>query len=496
MSELLERFKRSFDAMKEPAFLFDRGLRCLFANQSLYKFLGVDADRQAFKSVRDFWPRPELRSTHEEYSSEFKYGKQLFPVKLSITPLDGDASLVRVVSGVQRSQALHSLHAQRLETLGMLSGGMAHDFNNILTGILGHITYLKTILPGQGRHWQSLAAIEEGARKASLLTHEILNFSKIDQSERPQSIELGDLIQRTCNLLRGAISPEYELSFSIPDSPTRVLSVEGKLAQVLINLVMNARDAISSGGYIRVELDRCEETATLQRVFKGSDLSSRVYARLAVSDNGSGISADVLTRVFEPYFSTKKDKGTGLGLAIVDMIVRQYAGAIDIHSRVGEGTTISIYLPIVEEQHGAQPGVGEQPEPTRGGARRLQGGSERILIVDDEYPVRNVLCLSLEHLGYSVEIAGSGAEALEKYLTPGSFDLVILDMLMPNISGDQLFFRLRAIDPELRVLVISGYSSEQAVSRILENGGLGFVQKPFTIDELARRVRECLDHDL
>lgn len=395
---------------------------------------------------------------------------------------------------VDQSSPERELHAQKLATLGMLAGGVAHDFNNILAGILGHVTYLKTILPQKGAHVESLNAIEEGGRKASVMTQQILNFSRFESAEKPSRVNLNELVTRTCSLLRGAISRAYSLEQQLLDPAPCVLASEGGLAQVLVNLVINSRDALAETGVIRVELGTEDEVAKLCRVFATKELAARRYVSLSVKDNGSGMSAETMARMFEPYFSTKKDKGTGLGLAIVRSIVASYGGAIDVRSQVGRGTAISIYLP--EAELPKVPEVArDQAAPSR--PPRLEGGDESILVVDDEFPVRNVLSVSLQHLGYRVECAESGMEALDKFARASSgFDLVVLDMLMPQLSGEKVFFKLKELQPQVRVLLISGYSSEESVRNVLAHGGIDFIQKPFTIEELSRKVRQCLDKDL
>lgn len=389
----------------------------------------------------------------------------------------------------QKKDSLQDFHAERLQTLGMLAGGVAHDFNNILAGILGHTTYLKTILPKTGPHSESLVAIEEGAKKASLITQQILNFSKLDATEQPVKMDLCALTTRTCSLLRGAISPEFIFEYEIPPKPIYIWAVEARVAQLLVNLVINSRDALEPNGYIRVSMGPAERPRVISLLEPGCRQHAN-YVEILVTDNGRGMSSDVMQRAFEPYFSTKKDKGTGLGLATVDAIVKLFDGGIKISSKVDVGTTVSVYLPIFDERSMSAPQdvCADDTE-----CLELEKGSERILVVDDEYPVRNVLSLSLEHLGYKVEIASSGVEAIEKFSGElKDFDLVILDMLMPNLSGEEVFFRLQELHPDVRVLVISGYSSEDAVKNILEHGGRDFIQKPFTIGELSKKVRECL----
>ncbi len=386
------------------------------------------------------------------------------------------------------------LHAQKLSTLGMLAGGVAHDFNNILAGILGHVTYLKTILPQSGAHVESLNAIEDGGRKASLMTQQILNFSRYEAEDKPARVNMNDLVVRTCSLLRGAVSRAYGLEQQIFDPAPYVLASEGGLAQVIVNLVINSRDALPENGRIKVALGVEDNREVLRRAFKSHDLAARRYVRLSVIDNGSGITREVMERMYEPYFSTKKDKGTGLGLATVRAIVQSYGGAIEVDSLVGEGTTVSVYLPEVEMSR--QRCDSERDATVRRPAR-LEGGDESILVVDDEFPVRNVLCVSLQHLGYNVACAASGVEALDIFSKEGAhYDLVILDMLMPQLPGEKVFFRLKELNSNVRVLLISGYTSEESVKNVLANGGIDFIQKPFTIEDLSKKVRECLDCEL
>ncbi len=482
--------QEALDNLREPLFIVDSQRRCLFANRALFSFLGLPVHKESALPLEQFWRECPLGvSQGDEVASEFVLDSgATFPVRLSILPLANHSWLVRVLAGISGADESHTFHAHRLETLGMLAGGVAHDFNNLLAGILGHITYLKTILPGRGEHTESLAAIEDGAKRASGLTQQILSFSRLESGEQVADVNVCELAKGTCKLLRGAMSPDHSLECELPKSPLIVLGAEGKLAQVVVNLVMNARDALTGEGFIRLSVASVESQTELSKAFAGADLSSKRYARISVTDNGHGMSSDVIKRIFEPYFSTKKNKGTGLGLAMVRQIVQLFGGAITVQSEVGLGTTVSVYLPIVAEE-AAPAGKGKKSAKSDA----LEHGTERVLVVDDEYPVRNVLCVSLEHLGYKVETANSGKEALEKYEAGGGYDLVLLDMIMPQLSGDQVFIELKKIDPQVQVLVISGFSSEKAVKSILNNGGLGFLQKPFTIEELSRCVRSCLD---
>jgi two-component system cell cycle sensor histidine kinase/response regulator CckA len=494
MKESVSLLRAALDALKEPLFILDTQRQCVFANQSFFSFLHLTPPKGVGSlPLQDFWPEAlQADLTQDEIRCDWSLRTgEAFSVKLQVyqlgDQLGGGETAFRVVAGGSKNELLTDFRTQRLETLGLLASGVAHDFNNVLTGILGHVTYLKTILPPKGPHTESLKAIEEGARKATSISQQILSFSKIDPAEATCHVDLGDLTARTVSLLRGAISPEFSLQYKAPAKALCLLGVEGRIAQIIVNLAINARDALETGGQIDIEVRLCQEAERLRRVFGNSELPCAAYVVLGVRDDGHGMSQEVMDRMFEPYFSTKKEKGTGLGLSTVAAIVRQMGGAIEVVSEMNVGSEINVYFPMLEES--VETVAESKPEHK---PLDLQRGSERILIIDDEYSVRNVLSLSLQHLGYEVEVAASGTEALELYQrSPSGFDLILLDMLMPQMSGDKVYFRLKELNPSIKVLLISGFASEDAIQSVLRSGGLGFIQKPFTIDELAKQVRKC-----
>ena len=498
MQDIENILESALDCFQEPLFILDQERDCVFANKALYSFLKLPLELRVPLKTADFWPQAKtIDLSLREMSADFIITDgEGFVVKLALSDLALEDTeeryrLVRVLAGLSRNQNLLSFQSQRLETLGMLAGGIAHDFNNVLAGILGHVTYLKTILATSGNHVESLIAIEEGAKKASQITQQILNFSKMDPRSKPKRVNLGDLIVKTCRLLRGAISPQYRIEYQICEEQLCALGVEGSLAQVVVNLVINARDALSQDGFIRIKLEPVNDLEALKVILKSQELSAPAYGCVIVEDNGHGMPKEVQDRIFEPYFTTKKEKGTGLGMATVLSIVEHFGGVVTIDSEVGKGTRIAIYLPLLVKQDIGALSAEVEREPLR-----LRGGDENILVVDDEFPVRNVLAVSLQHLGYNVETASSGLEALEKFTDkPDHYNLLILDMLMPNMSGDKVFAKMRAIDPELRVLVISGYSHAEQLEKVLKNPGVDFIQKPFTIEDLSRKVRTSLDFD-
>lgn len=394
----------------------------------------------------------------------------------------GSAVVLRVDPGAGAGPG-HSLARQtRLESLGSIASGVAHDINNIVTGVLGHVSYLRVILGLQGKHAESLKTIEDGAKRAAALSQQVLKFSKAEEQE-PTRIDARDVVASTVALLRAALPPGCSLATSLPTGACMVLSIETQLSQIVMNLVVNARDAVGKNGQIEVVLSSVDDADELQRAFQGADRSSSSYIRLLVADNGEGMTEEVKRRMFEPYFSTKKALGTGLGLATVNQIVKQFGGAIVVDSSVGRGSTIAVYLPELVDAPASKDSISGAP----------RGARERILVVDDEYSVRNVLCLSLEHLGYQVSVASGGAEAIALYREQREpFDLVLLDMIMPDMPGEDVFAALQELDPDVPVMVVSGFAAGASIQAILDGGGLDYLPKPFTIEELARKVRGCL----
>lgn len=390
--------------------------------------------------------------------------------------------LTFAVPGRQHTPDVH-MRSQRLEQLGTLAGGVAHDMNNVLTGVLGHVSYLRLALKDSGDIGESLVAIEDGARRAAGMTQQILKFAKAGEGA-VGVVNLCEVVRAGIHLLKGALPKNITLKVFGDSSPLCVNCDEGRLSQVFMNLVINARDAMPSGGTIEVTLSQVVLDNEFCEVYR--ELSPGEFVRLIISDNGVGMPPEVQERIFEPFYTTKAQSGTGLGLATVGTIVRESGGVIECTSSVGQGTRFDIFLPAVDS---SEERVEREEEIS------LPGGSERILVVDDEEVVRTVMQRSLEHLGYQVDVAQNGPDALSKFRHDRhAYGLVILDMMMPKMAGDEVFKRLKELDPDVRVLLASGYTSEGRARSVLDNGGLGFVQKPFAVEELAREVRRCLDH--
>ena len=369
-----------------------------------------------------------------------------------------------------------------MEAVGQLAGGVAHDFNNLLTVILGYSDVLAAKLDPGSLALEELDEIRSAGERAASLTRQLLAFSRQQVLER-KVIDVNDLIANIEKMLRRLIGEDIEL-VTVPDPALRrVFADSGQLEQVIMNLAVNARDAMPRGGKLTLETANVELDQAYARAH--ATVRPGSYVMIAVSDTGVGMNAETLTRIFEPFFTTKeRGKGTGLGLATVYGIVKQSGGYVWVYSEAERGTTFKIYLPPAEQGAEVEEATAALP-PVR--------GSETVLLVEDEESVRTLSRTILESYGYSVLEAGSGLEALEMVRERGgSIDLLLTDVVMPSMGGADLVTRLQVLRPGIRVLYMSGYTDDTVVRHAHLKQGRVFLQKPFTPETLVRKVREAL----
>ena len=385
----------------------------------------------------------------------------------------------------RRSLEDHLRRAQKMEAIGQLAGGVAHDFNNLLMVIHGHIELLLDHPGIDSKVAKNAEAIQKAADRAAGITRQLLAFSR-KQVLQPRVVELRRVVTDISALLRRLLGSVVEYRLQLPADPLWVRADENQLEQVVLNLVINARDAMPEGGTVTVTLDCLSAASSAQRRHPGMPAIDHV--RLQVSDTGVGMDAATQAHIFEPFFTTKEfGKGTGLGLATVYGIVKQSEGWIWVDSAPGSGTTFEILLPAVEapeEETVAAPQKYQEPR-----------GSETILVVDDEEGVREVALLALTAQGYKVLTAESGARALDVAAAEtGPIHALITDAAMPGMNGPALAQRLCELRPQTRVLYISGYAEDAIVLETLRRGE-AFLQKPFSLDSLAQKVRALLSEE-
>jgi PAS domain S-box-containing protein len=374
--------------------------------------------------------------------------------------------------------------SERMEVVGQLAGGVAHETNNQMTVVLGATEFLlaRTDIAEVAR--RDLEQIRGAAERTAAITAQLLAFSR-RQVLQPQILEIDEVVQGLDSMLRRALGERSTLDLRLGSAKGRVRADPGQLAQVALNLVLNARDAMPLGGRLTIETTTTELTQAYADQHPGVEIRPGPYVMLMVTDTGHGMSRETMRHIFEPFYTTKPTgKGTGLGLATVYGIIKQSGGYVWAYSEPGHGTTFKVYLPMEE---GLVPVAVESPRPDH-------GAGESVLIVEDEPTVRYMAARALTERGYRVLEAGNGPEALRQVsLANGHLDLIITDVIIPGLDGNELARRAAKVKPGLPILFMSGYTDEDIVRRGLLDSGQPFLQKPFAPDALIRRVAELLD---
>ncbi|HSQ90818.1 MAG TPA: response regulator [Nitrospiraceae bacterium] len=418
-----------------------------------------------------------------DYVLKQRLGRLVPSVQRALRELDDRAERKRAEEALRQSEKQFR-QSQKMEAVGRLAGGIAHDFNNLLTVIMGYSQVLLTELGPQHPLCGKIEETLKAGEKAATLIRQLLTFSS-KQSLDPKVLSLNTAVTSLESLLRRLIGEDIHLVCKLDQANGRLRADQAQLEQVLVNLVVNARDAMPKGGTLTIETAQVELTSS--PVYHLTPILPGPYVRLTVSDTGCGMDRKTQSHIFEPFFTTKGEgKGSGLGLSTVYGIVTQCGGAIDVTSRVSHGTRFDLYFPSAESDI-----ITTAPTQLLGQPQR---GTETILLVEDEPSVRMLVRDELRKLGYRVLEAKNGIEAcLLATQQAGSFQLLLTDVVMPGMAGRELAQHLSVIKPDLRTLFMSGYMDDVGIMAGQEEGTSSFLQKPFTPEVLARAVRNLLD---
>jgi two-component system cell cycle sensor histidine kinase/response regulator CckA len=489
-----KHFEAILSVMREGIMEITGEGRIAYANPSAIDLAGIPEERLLASSFLDLIPltdrsrvEKQIRAALDGPSSPppeiplLLNGRQTLLGLLGISDREPPMviALFEDVTERKRMEA-QLLQAQKMEAIGTLAGGIAHDFNNLLMVILGNVSLMLHSLPAEAPHSELLRNIENQVRNGSRLTGQLLGFARKGRYEvRP--VALNTVVGETTEAFHRT-RKEITLRLNLAPDLATVEADSGQMEQMLMNLLVNASDAMPGHGEIALVT---RNTGGEEADPASGPSETDRYVFLSVSDSGVGMDSPTLERIFDPFFTTKdRGRGTGLGLAAVYGIVHGHGGRIYVDSAPGMGTTFRIYLPA--SKRATAPKAGPATAPSR--------GSETLLLVDDEEKVLEVSRKLLEALGYDVLAAGDGTTALELYrINRGRINLVILDLVMPGMGGTEVYEKLREIDPAVRVLVSSGYSMDGEARKVLDRGGRGFIQKPFSLRELSGTIRRILD---
>lgn len=508
LKESEQRFRVLIDQGVDCFFLYDMDSRFIDVNQRACDTLGYSREEMLSMTVENI----DTEAVNEVYKE--KYWEKMVPN----TPItfegfhqrrDGTAFPVEVRAGLvelgnqkvimalardlsERIEAVKNQHqleiqlqqAQKMESIGTLAAGIAHDFNNILSPIYGYVQLMQSKVQDNPVLTDYLDEVQMAANRARDLVKQILTFSRQD-SEKFSPVEVKIIIKEVLKLIRSTIPSTIEIKQYIDPNCSYVLANPTQIHQVMMNLCTNAYHAMrDKGGTLGVSLKPVDISSS--DFIKNISLHPGTYLMLEVSDTGSGMNTETISRIFEPYFTTKaQGEGTGMGLSVVHGIIKNHGGNITVYSEPGIGTTFHVYLPLIEEVKSVEEKTPAGPLPT---------GNERILLVDDESSVVKVEKTILEDLGYSVTTYTSSSKALEHFRAqPGSYDLVITDMTMPKITGDKLATEIMTIRPDIPIILCTGFSELINKEEALKIGIRKFITKPIIIQNFAKTLREVLE---
>ncbi|GAB4325115.1 MAG: hypothetical protein Kow0059_20990 [Candidatus Sumerlaeia bacterium] len=497
LTRLSQQFHTLLDAIPDTLALLDKDLNILWVNRALAARFGSAQEALAGKRCCELMHNIEAPYPNCPVLASFASGE---PSSATITNPDGRIwefrsvpvkegdrvwaaiEVGRDVTELHRLQAQY-LQAQKMQVVGQLAGGVAHDFNNILTTILGFAELALTKLEPNSPVQPDIESVLEAAERAAHLTKELLLFSRKHATDR-SPVDLNEIVERCAKFMRRVIGEHITLELKLSPQPLPMLADRYQIEQVLLNLATNARDAMPKGGTLSV----CTRPAGIEEttIVPGGDRPER-YAMLTFSDTGIGMDEETLKHIFEPFFTTKEvGKGSGLGMSVVYGIIQHHDGFIDVSSEPGKGTTFKIYLPLSAD--------GARRETTAPSAEVLPGGTETVLVAEDDAALRKFTATVLARHGYTVIEAADGEEAVRKFAeNSDSVRLLLFDLIMPKMNGKEAFVRIRKTRPDIRAVFLSGYAPEEVQQQIKLENAARLISKPVSPATLLKEVRNALD---
>jgi len=490
----------TFDSTRDMILMLDKTLRVIRVNRATSLFLdkhfseiinrGVFELFQGADIQPDHHPltKMQISKRHEELEI-YLQDKEIWilasadPILDESGHISGAVHIIRDITE-QKNLQLQLLQAQKMESIGRLAGGVAHDFNNLLSAIIGYTELTLLKLPAESPLKDYLLTVKDAGEKAAELTHRLLAFSR-KQVLQMRAVNLNASLENMVKMMSRMVREDISLELYTDPSVVTIMADPVQIEQIVMNLIVNARDAMPHGGKLIIET----ANAYLDEDFiiRHENVKRGAYVMLSVSDTGIGMSRKVQERIFEPFYTTKgMAEGTGLGLATVYGIVKQHSGYIYVYSEVGKGTTFKIYLPVAGEKTAAQPEI-EQ--------RCMTGGKETLIVVDDDPSIRKLIKDILQPLGYRLFFAGDGDEALKIVRREGTVDLLLTDVIMPNMNGRQLADLFLRDYPGVKIIFMSGYTDETIAKQSVLTEGDVLIEKPLSPVKLTSRLRQILDKE-
>ena len=507
MKQQDEKYRTIIENIEEGFLETDLAGNFTFFNNSICKILGYSSEELMGMHNREYTNSENSKSLNEIINEvrrtdepaqvkDFEVIRKdgairaiefsLYPIKDNKSKPAGFRGVVRDVTDIFKAEKENKKlekqlqHSQKMESIGSLAGGIAHDFNNVLMGMQGNASLMLFDIDESHPHYKKIKSIEQYVENGSSLTRQLLGFARGGRYE-VRATDLNELIKRTSSMF-GRAKKEIKIHTNLLKKIWAVEVNQGQMEMVFLNLYINALHAMPEGG----DLHLLSENVVIDEGFAGNlKLKQGEYVKVSVVDTGTGMDKEIQEKIFDPFFTTKeKGRGTGLGLASASEVIKNHGGLIDVYSEEGKGAAFNIYLPASDKK------VIQEKKLTP----KILKGTETILLVDDEEMIIEVNQEILKALGYKTMIARGGKEAVEIYKNnKEKINMVIMDMIIPGMSGKEFYDNLKRIDPEIKVLLSSGYSISGQAAEILERGCNGFIQKPFKMRELSVKIREILD---